>query len=226
MAEEPRVLLPARPAFSKEEKAALVLLIIAGMGGLFFGFRYMGKNLQMPFSFSYSGPQYLSANEQEAAQIDELKARDTDADGLNDYDERYVYKTSAYLSDSDGDGTSDQTEIASGGDPNCPIGKTCTGSASVDATADASDTILNGVTAPVAPDLGAAQEALDTASADGTSINEQDVINNMTPDQLRDLLISNGADEAQVRSLTDAQLMELYTQVLQQYQAGASTTTP
>ena len=210
-----------RHAFSKEEKAALVLLIVCGMGGLFFGFRYLGKNLQSPFSFEYNGPQYLTASEQETAKIDAYKSRDTDADGLNDYDELYIYKTSAYLADSDSDGTNDATEVASGGDPNCPVGKTCAASTTVDVVTDPSEAILQSVPEPVAPDLSAAQEQLN--AAENGTVDQEEIINNMTPDQLRELLISNGANETQVKNLTDDQLMQLYQEVLAQYQAGATS---
>lgn len=203
-----------RHAFSREEKVALVMLIVAGLGGLFFGFRYVGKNLQSPFAFTYSGPQYLTANEQEVAQMNAFKSRDTDSDGLNDYDEIYIYKTSAYLTDSDSDGQNDATEVTNGGDPNCPVGKTCAGgSAAVDATVDQSDTILDSLVEPVEPDLAAAQEQL-SALGVGDQTSQEDILNNMTPTQLRALLVSNGAKQDQVDALTDAQLMQLYTEAL------------
>ena len=37
--------------------------------------------------------------------------KDTDADGLTDADEQNIYRTSAYLADSDSDGVSDNQEI-------------------------------------------------------------------------------------------------------------------
>ena len=50
-----------------------------------------------------------------------LKSKDTDQDGLNDYDELNIYETSPYLADSDGDNITDDVDD----DPNCPKGKTC-----------------------------------------------------------------------------------------------------
>lgn len=54
-----------------------------------------------------------------------LKAKDTDEDGLSDFEELYIYVTSPYLADSDSDGVIDKEEIDNNQDPNCPQGQTC-----------------------------------------------------------------------------------------------------
>ncbi|MEK7105578.1 MAG: hypothetical protein AAB865_02765 [Patescibacteria group bacterium] len=207
----------ARRTFSSEEKVALVLLIVAGVGGLFFGFRFMGKNLVTPFSFSYSGPTSLTADEAETARISNLKARDTDTDTLNDYDELYVYKTSPYLADSDSDGYNDDTELASGNDPNCPEGKACNvGVASVDATGDTSGDLLQGLEEPTPPDLNA-------IAGEGATIDSEEALKNLTPAELRQLLLDNGADKEALDKLSDEELMALYAETLTQYQGEAET---
>lgn len=53
------------------------------------------------------------------------QAKDTDQDGLPDYDEVYFYNTSIYLADSDSDGLSDAEEVQNNTDPNCPEGTDC-----------------------------------------------------------------------------------------------------
>lgn len=68
----------------------------------------------------------------EARRIERLKTMDTDRDGLSDYAEIYIYKTSPYLADSDSDGIPDAIEIAQGTDPNCPMGRTCGAVANAD----------------------------------------------------------------------------------------------
>jgi len=55
-----------------------------------------------------------------------LQSKDTDGDGLNDFEEQYVHNTSPYLADSDSDTISDPKEIAAGTNPNCPDGQSCT----------------------------------------------------------------------------------------------------
>lgn len=44
-------------------------------------------------------------------------SRDTDKDGLSDYDEVYVYFTNPCVKDTDGDGLNDGTEIMNGLNP-------------------------------------------------------------------------------------------------------------
>ncbi len=214
------IVTPPRRVFSKEEKTALMLLIVAGVGGLFFGFRYIGKNLQTPFSFTYTGSTSLTATEQQTADMEAMKSRDTDSDTLNDYDELYVYKTSAYLADSDSDGFNDAKEIASGNDPNCPEGKTCQSSvAAVDAPPPGGESLLGGLAEPTAPDLGDAQQIIDQ------STDSETILKNMTVAQLRELLIANGANKQALDTLADEDLMQLYAETLTQYQTDQGTAT-
>ena len=62
-----------------------------------------------------------------SAELEKLKNKDTDGDGISDYNELYAYRTSPYLKDSDGDGIADGTELETGANPNCPQGKVCEG---------------------------------------------------------------------------------------------------
>jgi len=55
----------------------------------------------------------------------DVYTKDTDQDGLSDYQETNNYNTSPYIPDSDSDGFTDGEEIARGTDPNCPSGKIC-----------------------------------------------------------------------------------------------------
>ncbi|MDP3971094.1 MAG: thrombospondin type 3 repeat-containing protein [bacterium] len=68
--------------------------------------------------------------ESRLAELSELDLQDSDADGLSDFDELYVYKTSQYLEDTDSDGVSDGEEISTGEDPNCATGQVCINSRS------------------------------------------------------------------------------------------------
>lgn len=112
-----------------EQKVAFALLLFLGIGGVIFGAQSFGASLARPiqqqFAEYYTGETYLTQDQKDEQELEESKTKDTDGDGLVDYDELYVYKTSPYISDSDSDGYSDQQEVFSGNNPNCPIGKTC-----------------------------------------------------------------------------------------------------
>jgi hypothetical protein len=71
----------------------------------------------------------LNLNTANTNQVDliKLKSQDSDLDGVDDYTEIYIYHTSPYLEDTDGDGISDKQEIFNGTNPNCPEGQDCSG---------------------------------------------------------------------------------------------------
>ncbi len=67
----------------------------------------------------------LNDAERNKKEVAALKAVDTDADGLSDFDELNIFRTSPYIADTDSDGTRDGEEIRRGTSPNCPEGKDC-----------------------------------------------------------------------------------------------------
>src|SRR3989338_7241688 len=83
----------------------------------------------LQFRFHLYGPLnralYKTARPDVAAQEPADTTTDTDGDGLTDQLESQRYGTSAYIADSDSDGTSDGDEVKAGTDPSCPEGKTC-----------------------------------------------------------------------------------------------------
>lgn len=110
--------------------------------------------------------------------------RDTDNDSLTDYNELYVHRTSPYLKDTDGDGLNDDVEIKQGTDPTCGAGEDC----GVVVIADPEQ---------VPEDLPATQEELVAR------------IENLAPDQMRELLIVSGIAEAQLALLSDEEVQAL-----------------
>ncbi len=119
----------APAVLSIEQKIAAALLLFLFTGGIFFGFRSFGANLYRPIQqqFAKNVTGKVVGGAQDQKDMEALKKKDTDTDGLSDYDELYVYKTSPYLKDSDSDGVEDKTEVFGGTDPNCPVGKVCDG---------------------------------------------------------------------------------------------------
>lgn len=87
---------------------------------------FWSKNLQFQLNDPFT---YKGGDDEEVAVNDDsdtaLRLKDTDNDGLNDYDELNVYMTSPYLDDTDSDGFKDGEEIANGNNPNCAAGAEC-----------------------------------------------------------------------------------------------------
>lgn len=113
----------------------IALFVLMGASALVLGVMGMGKNISGPMRLDAGANARLDATLQGTAAIDALKAKDTDGDGLSDYDELYVYHTSPYIKDTDSDGIDDGTEVKNGTDPNCPQGKDCGVPAPVNAPA-------------------------------------------------------------------------------------------
>jgi hypothetical protein len=115
-----------RPAFP-HERVNLLLGLVA-IGALFLGVWQIRTLIKLPFavnSSSNTSEQNINSVIIEGSNVEALKNKDTDGDGLSDYDEIYIYKTSPYLKDTDSDGYDDKTEVTTGNDPLCPKGQNC-----------------------------------------------------------------------------------------------------
>lgn len=246
-----------------EDRLTTTMLAVIGGFTLLLGVFNIRQTIKATF-FGDLGASDISLNQAEQNQLNNLRFKDTDTDGLTDYDELYVYNTSPYLADSDSDGTNDNTEIAAGSDPNCngaeclqvrtgnqavptntvPLAGVAT-STSTPSIAEIRQTLLN---------TGVAQETLnqiddatllelyqETLAETGTSpvttntaldpnyadlledetITGTEDLSNFTPDQIRQLLISSGIDEATLNQVSDADLLAVYKQALGEASAEA-----
>ena len=192
-----------RRAYSKEH--TLGYYLVAGIGSLsvIFGFFYMGAHVVSALSQDYDGPLYLTPEQKQQQELITLQASDTDQDGLTDYDELYAYGTSRYLADSDGDGQGDLEEIQAGQDPNCPRGQDC-----ANGLRNVYDPGLN-----PAAGLVEGSAALNGGGSDQTDA-LQEVIENTSATQIRQILLESGLDPELLDSMTDAQILALYEQTV------------
>lgn len=121
---------PREPA-SREPERPLprthVYYALIGLTALAIGVWQIQTSLQLPFALAPAGSNANtpSSNVNAPADVEALKHKDTDGDGLTDYEEQYLYHTSPYLKDSDSDGYDDKTEVTTGNDPLCPHGQSC-----------------------------------------------------------------------------------------------------
>ncbi|HBK34792.1 MAG: Ig domain-containing protein [Candidatus Uhrbacteria bacterium GW2011_GWE2_40_58] len=226
-----------RTSLSTEQKVAFLLLVFLGVGGIVLGFRSFGTNLSRPFDLQIAenaGNPFLTSSQEEEQAKQAQKEKDTDSDGLNDYDELYVFKTSPYLSDTDSDGFDDYTEVYSNNDPNCPLGADCTSLAlDVEAVEDTTtvDSLLG-----VFSEGDTALQDLSTISVGGETGGETDIdisvgtgevdltteegvltyFQSLSLEEVRALLIEAGMSQEQLDQISDELLQELFQEALTQ----------
>lgn len=159
------------------------------------------------------------------------KNKDTDGDGLNDWEERNVYNTSPYLKDTDSDGLTDKEEIEQGTDPNCPQGKDCSGQLA-NPQEQGGESLFEG-SAGVESSSGTQQslqsnETMDTATSGEQVLQQQNVsAENVDKETLQQLLQGQGdasslrkalkeagMDEEMLDSISDEKLMQSYQKAL------------
>ncbi|MBI1961223.1 MAG: hypothetical protein HY473_02490 [Candidatus Sungbacteria bacterium] len=153
-------------------------------------------------------------NESSSGAFDEARMRvlDTDEDGIDDWSELNVHKTSPYLADSDSDGVSDALEIKQGADPTCPEGRVC-GSDIIGTLEQIQQDIAReeraGEGSPQAADFSPeSQAALETLEA-GTI---------PTAEQIRSLLRDSGVPEEELSGTSDQDLIQLFQEVAEEQQ--------
>jgi hypothetical protein len=167
----------------------IVLFVAMGASALVLGVMSAGKSIGEPLKLDASLTPDLNTNAQTEAL---LKSKDTDGDGLSDYDELNVYHTSPYIKDSDSDGIPDGTEIKDGTDPNCPKGQDCS------------------VPAPVANAPAAAPEA--TSPLDTSSQLPVATMGNVA--QIRAFLKEQGLTDEVLNAIDDQTLINMYNEAL------------
>ena len=186
---------PRDPERKQRERRLAWLVFGLGISALFLGGLQLRNNLQQPFTAS--GRAQIQRNTQpQDAELLALQGKDTDKDGLTDYDELYGYNTSPYIADSDSDGQTDKQEVDSNTDPNCPASQTCGVITNTNASSSNANTNSTQVT--------------------GTST--------VTAAQLRQALLASGVSQAEVDAIDDATLLSNYEAVIAAESNTNSTT--
>lgn len=176
-----------------KERVGFFAFLIFACVTIVFGFRGIGNAIKNPFAKSFA-PSAPTDEELKQKQMAELKTKDTDKDGLSDYDEIYVYNTSPYLADTDSDGVSEKDEILKGTDPNCPKGTTCFAPGNAFSQGTVSGAVVNlPIQVPTAGQL--LLQTLLSSTPD--------------PQTLRSVLIQNGVSKQIVDGLNDEDLITL-----------------
>ena len=185
-------------------KKVFSVVFIVCLAAIILGFFRLGSLIKSPFapSSNSSNLNLDLLNTSQIATLAELQNKDTDSDGLSDYDELYVYNTSPYLADSDSDGFSDKEEIDSGNDPNCPAGEDCTGQTGTVNSNLNSNTNTNNSLSNTNSSLSNTSSSLATGDISAA--------------QLRETLKNAGAPEDVLNATDDATLMQFYQQALQE----------
>jgi len=203
----------------KNQKIAVGVLAVSAVLVIVLWAAQLKNSINSPFAYNPgNSSQTDSSSSSDAASAEALKTKDTDNDGLTDWDELNTYKTSPYLEDSDSDGFTDKEEINKGTDPNCPEGRTCSSSADTSAgnantgTATGDSATSDSSSAP--SDLG-----LDLNNATGNSSQTQVDIQKTLSGQsdvstLRQMLLDSGMDQKTLDAISDEDLMASYNEVL------------
>jgi len=191
----------------KPQKTAVVILASLGILIFVFGLLQLRAQIFRPFNYQVDGDKTI-ASTTTTDYLDVLKNRDTDSDGLTDYEEIYNYKTSPYLEDTDSDGLTDKKEIASGTDPNCPQGQNCNVPTEIQ-IATSSGAIINQEFDSVA----ASSSVLNSAGLDEEQL--RNILNGqINASALRQLMIQSGANKEDLDKISDEDLMNSYQETL------------
>lgn len=175
------------------------------------------KSITQPFA--YQPHQQTTANEQlnnicpngQCNQSEEeLKNKDTDGDGLSDWDELNIYNTSPYLEDSDSDGFSDKQEIDNDKDPNCPVGRDCYGQnfyspqpSAKNQTSDIENNFLR--------ELNKTTNTNDRIDSGDINFNQME---NLDAATLRQMLKEAGMSEELLNQISDKELLSTWQEVI------------
>jgi hypothetical protein len=180
-------------ALSTEQRLSVGFFSILSIVMLTLGVIQIRRNIIYPFT---SPVEQLFAMKNLFGQTDaekeaQAKKTDSDGDGLNDWDEEYVYLTSQFLADTDSDGIADNVEIAKHTDPQCPSGENC-----------------GYIYSP--PDTSGATSFASASSSAQTYGSALPLVPNRDATSIRSYLKAQGMSDTQLSAYSDAALLDSY----------------
>ncbi|MDO8668641.1 MAG: hypothetical protein Q7K35_06200 [bacterium] len=224
---------PSLNPVSKNQKMALAGLVVFAVLIVALWSVQLKNSIYGPLNSGSTGENQAALTSDQTVNDLALKNKDTDSDGLSDYDELYIYKTSPYLADSDSDNVNDGEEITKGTDANCPTGRTCattefsannTGSTTPEFStetinnlsnqSEALNSLLNQFNA-TNPANGSANQPTADSGTENLTAEQKELLKNVDPATLRQLLLQNGMDKATLDQISDTELMQSYSETLQ-----------
>lgn len=187
----------------RPQKIAVLVLFVLALAVIIFWIFQFRSQLTRPLGLD------KKSQDEKITVVSGDQNKDTDGDGLADYEELNTYKTSPYLDDTDSDGLMDKQEIDRGSDPLCPEGKNC------QATEVATGTNVN-INNGLLGDMSgvASTSTLDAAQVADQAALESALSGKIDAAGLRQLLISSGADKTVLDKISDADLMKSYQETL------------
>ena len=195
-----------KSALSGEQKVGFILLLIFALLIIILGYLQLRNTLYKSFSLGSGIPLEVG---DKLKGTDALRYRDTDGDGLSDYDEIYNYSTSPYLEDSDSDGISDGNEVKAGSNPNCAKGSNC----DTDPTLNPAAVVQNSSATGTMPSV-----IIGGTEFKGTQADLNIILSD--PEKIRSLLVESGMSKTDVDQLTNEELLSL-TESYRQTQTAA-----
>ena len=193
-------------SLGKNQKIAVAVLAVLAVAVIITWMVQLKKSINSPFSYNPTETTESTTTCQGPECQESLKTKDTDKDGLTDWDELNVYETSPYLEDSDSDGVSDREEIETGADPNCPTGRDCSALANI-----SSESSEEASSAELDLNLGSTGEEL---TSDQEKILQDILAGQVDASALREMLLESGMDQETLNQISDEDLLASYKEVL------------
>lgn len=209
-----------KPPLGRNQKIAAAVLGVFAVMAFGMWLAQLKKSINEPFAYNAAESQSATSGGEQSAE--DLKSKDTDKDGLSDYDELNVYKTSPYLADSDSDGYTDKQEVDNNQDPNCPSGRDCSGAGIVDGDASvvnnsaaSADQQQQELTNNLLQQFNAASSSVPVQQQTGSASAQTLPAGNMDAANLRQLLLEHGMQKEMLDKISDEELMSSYKDMMQ-----------